>query len=69
MIIGYIRVSSDKQTVSNQRSEILEYAHRNNIHIDEFIEVEMSSRKSTKERKLNLLHKLKENDTIISSEL
>jgi len=69
MIIGYIRVSSDKQTVLNQRSEILEYAHRNKLHIDEFIEVEMSSRKSTKERKLNLLHKLKEGDTIISSEL
>ena len=69
MIIGYIRVSSDKQTVSNQRAEILEYAHRNNIKIDKFIEVEMSSRKSIKERKLDLLQELNENDTIISSEL
>ena len=69
MIIGYIRVSSDKQTVSNQRAEILEYAHRNNIKIDKFIEVEMSSRKSIKERKLDLLQELNENDTVISSEL
>ena len=69
MIIGYIRVSSDKQTVSNQRAEILEYAHRNNIKIDKFIEVEMSSRKSIKERKLDLLQELSENDTVISSEL
>lgn len=69
MIIGYIRVSSDKQTISNQRAEILEYAHRNNIKIDEFIEVEVSSRKSINDRKLNLLHGLKSGDTIISSEL
>ena len=69
MIIGYIRVSSDKQTVSNQRSEILEYAHRNKIKIDKFIEVEMSSRKSIKDRKLDLLQELNANDTVISSEL
>ena len=69
MIIGYIRVSSDKQTVSNQRSEILEYAHRNKIHIDKFIEVEMSSRKSIKERKLHLVQDLNAGDTVIASEL
>lgn len=69
MIIGYIRVSSDKQTVSNQRNEILEYAHRNNIKIDKFIEVEMSSRKSIKDRKMDLLQNLSANDTVISSEL
>jgi len=67
--IGYIRVSSDQQTVSNQRNEILEYAHRNQIQIDDFIEVEMSSRKSIKERKIDLLHKLNEGDTVIASEL
>ena len=69
MIIGYIRVSSDKQTVSNQRNEILEYAHRNQLKIDKFIEVEMSSRKSIKDRKMDLLQNLNANDTIISSEL
>jgi len=70
MIIGYIRVScADTQTVSNQRSEILEYAHRNKIKIDKFIEVEMSSRKSIKDRKLDLLQELNANDTVISSEL
>lgn len=69
MNIGYIRVSSDKQTVSNQRNEILEYAHRNKISIDDFIEVEMSSRKSIKERKLHLLQSLNEGDFVIASEL
>lgn len=69
MNIGYIRVSSDKQTVSNQRNEILEYAHRNKIQIDDFIEVEMSSRKTIKERKIDLLQSLNEGDTVIASEL
>ncbi len=69
MITGYIRVSSDKQNVSNQRNEILEYAHRNKLQIDKFIEVEMSSRKSIKERKLHLLQSLSEGDTVIASEL
>ncbi len=69
MVIGYIRVSSDKQTVANQRAEILEYAHRNDMKIDKFIEVEMSSRKSIKERKLDLLQELDANDTVIASEL
>lgn len=69
MVIGYIRVSSDKQTVANQRAEILEYAHRNDMKIDKFIEVEMSSRKSIKERKLDLLQELSANDTVIASEL
>jgi DNA invertase Pin-like site-specific DNA recombinase len=69
MIIGYIRVSTDKQTVSNQRNEILEYAHRNKIQIDDFIEVEVSSRKTIEERKLHLLQLLKSGDTVIASEL
>ena len=69
MNIGYIRVSSDKQTVSNQRNEILEYAHRNKIQIDDFIEVEISSRKSITERKIHLLQQLNEGDTVLASEL
>ncbi len=34
MIYGYIRVSSDKQTVENQRFEIQQFAERENIKID-----------------------------------
>ena len=69
MTIGYIRTSTDKQTTLNQRNEILEYSNRNKFHIDEFIEVEMSSRKSIEDRKIDLLQRLNEGDTIISSEL
>ena len=38
MTYGYIRVSTDKQTVENQRFEILQYCQNNKIHIDSWIE-------------------------------
>ena len=38
MIYGYIRVSSDKQTVENQRFEINNFCKRNNLSIDGWIE-------------------------------
>ena len=37
MIYGYIRVSSDKQTVENQRFEIERFCKVNNLHIDGWI--------------------------------
>ena len=37
MIYGYIRVSSDKQTVENQRFEINNFCRRENIKIDGWI--------------------------------
>ena len=36
MIYGYIRVSSDKQTVENQRFEINNFCSKENIKIDGF---------------------------------
>ena len=35
MIYGYIRVSSDKQTVENQRFEINKFCERQNIMIND----------------------------------
>ena len=68
--LAYIRVSTDRQDLKNQRLEILDYAHRNDFRIDEFIEIEISSRKSTKKRKIDeLIERLRENDTLIVSEL
>ena len=40
MIYGYIRVSTDKQTVENQRFEITEYAKKNNLPIDQWIDAD-----------------------------
>lgn len=70
MILGYIRVSTDKQDNSKQKHLILEYAQTQNFIIDEFVEVEESSRKSEKKRKISLLkEKLNANDTLIVAEL
>ena len=40
MIYGYIRVSSDKQTVENQRFEINNFCERNKLVIDGWIVVQ-----------------------------
>jgi len=70
MYLGYIRVSTNMQDNKKQKHLILEYAHNHNIKIDQFIEVEISSRKSEKERKITELKtKLKKDDTLIVAEL
>ena len=42
MIYGYIRVSSDKQTVENQRFEINNFCSRNGMAIEGWIEEAIS---------------------------
>ncbi len=68
--LAYLRTSTDKQDLSNQRLEILEYARRNDHHIDDFIEISISSRKSKRARRIEeLLEKLNPGDTLIVTEL
>lgn len=70
MILGYIRVSTEKQTVENQKHEILDYANKHNLGKVNFIEINISSKKSTKDRKIDeLISTLKSEDTLIVSEL
>lgn len=38
MVYGYIRVSSDKQTVENQRFEINKFCEKQNLVINDWIE-------------------------------
>lgn len=67
---AYIRVSTDKQDAKNQRFEILEYARLHNLRIDEYIEIVISSRQTTKERRIDeLMSKLTPGDTLIVTEL
>jgi putative DNA-invertase from lambdoid prophage Rac len=69
-IIAYIRVSTSKQDIKNQKLEIFEYARKHNLSITKFIEAEVSSKKSIKSRRIEeLLQKLKEDDTLIITEL
>jgi DNA invertase Pin-like site-specific DNA recombinase len=68
--IGYIRVSTDKQDADSQRHLLLEYANQHKLIIDEFIEIEISSRKNQKERRIDeLLARLTKGDTLIVAEL
>lgn len=70
MIYGYIRVSTDKQTVENQRYEISKYVTKYNLSIEEWIEETVSGTISPNKRNLGLLlNKTKKDDIIICSEL
>ncbi len=70
MTYGYIRVSSDKQTVENQRFEILQFAESNELDIDGWIEETISGTTQYDKRELGkLLEKIKKDDMIICSEL
>ena len=70
MIYGYIRVSSDKQTVENQRFEINNFCAKNNMQIDGWIEETISGTKSNNTRQLGiLLKRVQKDDLIICAEL
>lgn len=69
-VIGYIRVSSNKQTVEHQRHEIQQFVEHNNINVDRWVEETISSRKPLNKRKLGpLLDELQEGDIIIAAEI
>jgi len=70
MNYGYIRVSTDKQTVENQRYEISRFCEREAISIDRWIEETTSGAKEPEKRKLGaVLSKLKKGDILICAEL
>ena len=70
MIYGYIRVSSDKQTVENQRFEINNFCETKQMVIDDWIEETISGTKNYTKRQLgSLLKKVHKDDIIICSEL
>ena len=70
MIYGYIRVSSDKQTVENQRFEINKFCESKKLHVDDWIEETISGTKVYSKWQLGtLLKKVHKDDVIICSEL
>jgi DNA invertase Pin-like site-specific DNA recombinase len=70
MIYGYIRVSTDKQTVENQRFEINQFCQNNVCIVNNWIEETISGAKQVQDRKLGkLLKKMKKGDILICSEL
>lgn len=70
MTYGYIRVSSNKQTVENQRYELLQFCASKQMKIDCWIEEAISGTKDYLKRELGtLLSEVDENDLIICTEL
>lgn len=69
-IIGYIRVSSNKQSIDHQRYELEQFSRKNNLKIDTWISEIISSRQALNKRKLGeVLNSLNEGDILISCEI
>ena len=70
MIYGYIRVSTDKQTVENQRFEINNFLSSKQLEVDCWIEETISGTKNYDKRQLGkLLKRVKENDILVCTEI
>ena len=70
MIYGYVRVSTQEQSVESQKNCISRYCIEQKLMVDEWIELEISSRKSTAMRRIDeLLDRLSPDDVVIASEL
>lgn len=68
--IAYLRASTDTQDLNNQKLEILEWARKKDLKIDEFVEVTISSRKTRKQRRIEEVREmLADSDTLIVTEL
>lgn len=68
--LAYIRVSTSKQDVDAQRLEILDYANTHGLRVDDWVALEISSRRSMDERGITaLLGRLDEGDTLIVADL
>src|ERR1700686_1364264 len=67
---AYLRVSTGTQDLANQKLAILEYARRKKFPINEFVEVQISSRKKPHQRGIDgMLERLAPGDRLIVSEL
>jgi DNA invertase Pin-like site-specific DNA recombinase len=68
--VAYIRASTNKQDVDNQKLEILEYARKYDLKVDEFIEITISSKRTTKQRRIDeMMEKLEGSGILIATEL
>jgi DNA invertase Pin-like site-specific DNA recombinase len=69
-IVAYLRASTDKQGLSPQKLEIYEFARKQNLHIETFLEITISSRKTAQQRRVEeMLTVLEADDTLIVTEL
>ena len=65
-VVAYLRVSTEKQFLENQREEIIRFAEKNGLSIDRWYMETVSGKVSSKERKLaGLLDRMKPGDSLI----
>lgn len=70
MIYGYVRVSTNTQTVENQKFEMVDFCNKQKIKVDVWIEESISGTKAYQKRRLGvLLKKCKKNDVLLCTEL
>ena len=71
MIYGYIRISTDRQSVENQRFEIIQFCLRQGVEVDKWIEEIVSGKEDLEKRKLGYLLSsvMAKNDVLICAEL
>lgn len=68
--VAYLRVSTGSQDQVTQKLAVLDYARRQHFVIDQFVEVQASTRQSPGQRRIEeLLDLLKEGDRLVVSEL
>jgi len=69
-IIAYLRASTDKQDLNNQKLEIFEYARKNQLEVHDFIQITISSTRNSKDRRIDeVVTALNPLDTLIVTEL
>lgn len=69
-VLAYLRTSTNSQDLNAQKVEVWEYAQRQNLSIDSYISISVSSRKSRRARRIEeLLGQLETDDTLIVTEL
>jgi DNA invertase Pin-like site-specific DNA recombinase len=69
-VIGYIRVSTEEQDLEKQEHLLLKYAQQHEVQVHDFIQVEISSRRNTRERRIDeLLTRLHDGDVMLVAEV
>ena len=70
MTYGYLRVSQDNKELTKQKNSIIKYAEKEGIVIDDFIEVLPYSKKTAKQKRIDmLLSRAVKGDTFVVTEL
>lgn len=69
-VAAYLRVSTDKQTILNQKSEVINFCHKQGIEVTLWCTETVSGTKNESERELGgLLHELQRGDVLIITEV